>query len=138
MLVQDFTAGKVLRYDSDGNYLSDFITGIVQPEGFAILPNGNILISERGANRISEFDSNGVLIDRWDNGGTLAGPNFIETLDSSVLNVLEKKNESLILVPSVGSRFQLHDTALNRFESFEIYDVAGNLIETFNFYKNFI
>ena len=60
-LFRDFTQGKVLHYDSDGNFLEDYITGLLNPEGYEFLPNGHLLVCERTGNQILEFDTNGTL-----------------------------------------------------------------------------
>lgn len=130
MLVQDFTAGKVLRYDSDGNYLNEFITGLNQPEGYTYLPNGNLLISERGANRVSEFDENGTLVGRWDNGGVLASPNFIEAIDPSVLHIEEQNENTTIVTPSIGNIFSIITSESSELSQLEIYDTLGKLVKT--------
>jgi WD40 repeat protein len=131
MLVQDFTAGKVLRYDASGNYIEDFITGLITPEGYTILPNGNIIIAERSANQISEWDSDGNLIGRWDNGGALIGVNFIEAIDASSLSTpVNQKEKTILVTPSVGNNFKVNKGS-NLFEKIEIYSVAGILIASF-------
>ena len=128
MLVQDFTAGKVLRYTSSGNYIEDFITGLITPEGYTILPNGNIIIAERSANQISEWDANGNLIGRWDDGGSLIGVNFIESIDPSILAVPDNTKESTILVtPSIGNEFKVNNEFAN-YESIKIFSISGILI----------
>jgi len=129
MLVQDFTAGKVLRYDSDGNYLGEFITGLTNPEGYTILTNDNILISERGANKISEFNSDGTLVDRWDNGGVLAGPNFIEYLDP-ILGVTNIENKKQFVTPTVGNHFSFNPRLSDDYKAIKIYDVFGKQVGT--------
>ncbi|MCB0458033.1 MAG: hypothetical protein KDC91_09845, partial [Flavobacteriaceae bacterium] len=130
MFVQDFTQGKVLHYDSDGNYIEDYITGLLNPEGFEFLPNGNLLIAERTGNQIREFDSNGNLLGRWDNGGTLASPNFIKALDLSILSISEEKKSEPLVIPTVGSKFNINPSILPLYQKVEIYNSHGALIET--------
>lgn len=127
MLVQDFTAGKVLRYDNNGGYIGEFITGINNPEGYTFLQNGNILISERGANQISEFNPDGTPVARWDNGGVLAGPNFIEYLDPT-LNITDIQTNDLLVIPTVGNYFVLNPTLSNDYERIETYNVFGKRV----------
>ncbi|RMA57036.1 T9SS type A sorting domain-containing protein [Ulvibacter antarcticus] len=129
MLVQDYTQGKVLRYDSEGNYLEDYITGLNNPEGYTFLPNGNLLISERGANLVSEFDPSGNFIGRWDNGGTLEGPNFIEAIDVSILSTADHQITSTIVTPSVGTLFTLNIEISQNITDLQVFDLNGRRID---------
>ncbi|MBV1924683.1 MAG: T9SS type A sorting domain-containing protein [Flavobacteriaceae bacterium] len=128
MFVQDFTAGKVLRYDANGDYLEDFITGLNQPEGYTFLPNGNLLISERGGNQIIEFNPDGTNIGRWDNGGVLTGVNFIKAIDISGLSVAENQISSNFVNPSIGSQFIFNAQVISQFKSISIYSTSGQYI----------
>ena len=129
MLVQDWGAGKVLRYDSNGDYIGEFITGLNNPEGYTILDNGNILISERGANQITEYNPDGTLLGRWDNGGLLAGPNFIEYLDP-MLTVNEIQTNDVFVTPTVSNYFHLNPMLPNDYQRIEIYDIFGKRVDT--------
>jgi len=46
LLIIDYLGAAVKRFDTDGNYLNNFITGLGNAEGVGILPNGNILIGK--------------------------------------------------------------------------------------------
>lgn len=129
MLVQDWGAGKVLRYDSNGNYISDFITGLTNPEGYTVMENGNTLISERGANQITEYNTDGTLVGRWDNGGVLAGPNFIEYLDPT-LSINDVQINDVFVTPTVSSLFLLNPTLSPDYQRIEIYDIFGRRVDT--------
>ena len=129
MLVQDYTEGKVLRYSNTGDYIDDFITGLVNPEGHTYLPNGNLLISDRGDNKIIEYEANGTLIGRWDNGGTLAGPNFIKAIDVT-LGVSEKELNKIFVTPTIGNNFNLNPEVLSNYEIIEVFDNSGKRVES--------
>ncbi|MEL6810687.1 MAG: T9SS type A sorting domain-containing protein [Bacteroidota bacterium] len=131
MLVQDFTAGKVLRYDNNGDYLGEFITGLSNPEGITVLENGHILISERGANQITEFDSDGTLIGQWDDGvGTLAGPNFIEPIETPTFGIDDLGASVVMVTPTMGRQFNFEESLTGDYESIRIYNMAGVEVET--------
>ena len=131
MLVQDWGAGKVLRYDSNGDYIDEFITGLNNPEGYTVLENGNILISERSANQITEYNPDGSLVGRWDNGGVLAGPNFIEYLDPT-LGINDFATADLLVTPTVSNYFLLNPTLSKDYQRFEVYDIFGRRVDTIN------
>ncbi|HPF11352.1 MAG TPA: T9SS type A sorting domain-containing protein [Flavobacteriaceae bacterium] len=130
MFVQDFTQGKVLHYDSDGNFLEDYITGLLNPEGYEFLPNGHLLVCERTGNQILEFDTNGTLVGRWDDGGTLASPNFIKALDLSTLKTQDFQQKSAFILPSLGVEFRVDTEALLGFDRLEVYDLVGKKIDS--------
>lgn len=130
MFVQDFTQGKVLRYDNDGNYIEDFITGLLNPEGYTFLPNGNLIIAERTGNQIREFDSTGNLLGRWDNGGVLTSPNFVKALDLSILNVTDHSIGSVLVTPSIGTSFMVNSVVALGISTLEIFSISGKLMQS--------
>jgi len=64
------------------------------------------LISDRGDNKIVEYEANGTLIGQWDNGGTLAGPNFIKAIDVT-LGISENEQNTIFVTPTIGNNFNL-------------------------------
>ena len=79
MLVNDFDGGNVRRFDSDGNYLGDFILGILQAEGVDFYPNGDIIIGSGGDSTVRLYDSEGTLIENIVSSGSggLIQPNAV-------------------------------------------------------------
>lgn len=127
--VQDYSLGKVMRYDSNGDYIDDFIIDVTNPEGHAFLPNGNILICERGANKVSEFDADGNPIGRWDDGGLLGAPNFIRAIDFSTAGLNDHLTASKVLVsPTIGQKFNVNPILLSEYTSLEVYDTLGRKV----------
>lgn len=53
----DWFSGLVVRFDSDGNFISNVTTGLSQPEGVAIFPNGDYLIGNGGTGSVIMYDS---------------------------------------------------------------------------------
>jgi hypothetical protein len=129
ILVQDWTLGKILRYNSSGTYLGDDITGLTNPEGFAYLPNGNLLISERGLNVITEYDTNNNVVGQWNQGPTLDTPNSI-VIGEPLLSVSEFELNPVFVTPTVGSSFELNSDIASEYESLEVYNSIGLQVET--------
>ncbi len=123
--VQDYSTGKVLRFDSNGDYIDDFIVDLTNPEGHAFLPNGNILICERGDNKISEFDAYGNPVGRWDDGGLLGAPNFIRAIDFSTAGINDFTKNIVLVTPTVGEKFSLNPILISDYALIEVYDLLG-------------
>lgn len=76
IFVLDGNNKRVIKYDSQGNYVSQFGTeGTGDGEfgysyGITTDLNGNIYVADTSNNRIQKFDNNGVFITKWGaNGG---------------------------------------------------------------------
>jgi len=57
--ISDWEAGTVLQLVADSNLLNPAIvvaTGLAHPEGLAVGPDGNLLVAETGAGRLSHID----------------------------------------------------------------------------------
>lgn len=61
MLVNDWSGNSVKKFNSGGQFLSNFITGLSQPEGVAFI-NNNILIGNSGTGSVKLFDSGGTFV----------------------------------------------------------------------------
>ncbi len=127
MLVQDWTGNKIVRFDSDGNYVEDFAT-VIQPEGFGHLPNGNVIIVERGLDQVTEFDSSGTNLGQWDSGTSLNDPNLMAMRDTN-LSVEEANSNTIMVTPSVGNQFKINSSIQSEFEILNVYNYAGVLVE---------
>src|SRR5690606_28052856 len=57
LLVSDYSSNAVKRFDSAGNYLSNFLSGLSKSEGYAYLPNGNVLIGNGGDSSVKMYDA---------------------------------------------------------------------------------
>ncbi|MDC8005504.1 T9SS type A sorting domain-containing protein [Aureisphaera galaxeae] len=126
--VQDFSLGKVMRFDSNGDYIDDFIIDLMNPEGHAFLPNGNILICERGANKITEFNPDGSVIGRWDDGGLLGAPSFVRAIDFSTASVNDHTTSAVLVTPTLGTKFNLNPILLSQYSTIEVFDTLGRLV----------
>lgn len=77
MLVEDWTVGNILRFDTQGNYEGVFTTGLVNPEGIAFLPGGDFLVGDWGLDIVHHISSNGVLLGNFTDTGLLDNPNCV-------------------------------------------------------------
>lgn len=77
--MNDFDGGNVKRFDTDGNYLEDFILGVLMPEGVDFYPNGDILLGDGGTNSVRRYDTNGQLVETVVESGShgLLKPNAV-------------------------------------------------------------
>ena len=83
LLVNDWESGKIVKYDSDGNFIQDVATGLSQVEGIAQLPSGNMLIGNGGTGSVKEFTSAGSLVGDFisPRAGGLIQPNAVVRRD---------------------------------------------------------
>lgn len=123
----DYNGNRIMRFDSDGNHIDDVITGVANPEGFAYLPDGNLLVSERGADKITLFDPAGNNLGRWDNGGNLSQPNFIRVWESS-LGVTDALAFGGLFQNTIGTSFRLSDDKTALVQSIALFDLGGRQV----------
>lgn len=129
--VLDWSAGNVESFDADGNYLGVFISGLVQPEGIATLPNGNILIGNGGTGAVKMFDSEGNFIEDLVTSGSggLIQPNAV-ILREVTLGVQENSMDFIFVTPTYGTNFYLNKKITQNYESLKVYDSSGKLAIT--------
>lgn len=79
LLVLDWSGGAVRRFDANGTFLSNFATGLIQPEGIDETPAGNLLIGNGGGRSVRSYDLAGNLIEDVVTRGTggLMQPNGV-------------------------------------------------------------
>lgn len=129
MLVEDWTTGKVLRYDSTGLYKSDFVTGMTNPEGIAFLPNGGMLIGDWGKDAVHLIDVNGNLLGYFCSGNGLTDPNCvrIRLAGTSVSKLTENE---FSVTPTIGRRFKISVPAsMYKNMNISIVNVTGRVTE---------
>eukprot|EP00188_Purpureofilum_apyrenoidigerum_P004992 Plantae.Rhodophyta-Purpureofilum_apyrenoidigerum.ctg6087.p1 GENE.Plantae.Rhodophyta-Purpureofilum_apyrenoidigerum.ctg6087~~Plantae.Rhodophyta-Purpureofilum_apyrenoidigerum.ctg6087.p1 ORF type:complete len:389 (+),score=41.21 Plantae.Rhodophyta-Purpureofilum_apyrenoidigerum.ctg6087:2790-3956(+) len=69
LLVNDWSGNRVQKFDSNGAFLSTFITGVTQPEGVAFFDNGDVLIGDSGTGAVKRYSSQGTFIEDIVAGG---------------------------------------------------------------------
>ncbi|GJM09342.1 MAG: hypothetical protein DHS20C11_16180 [Lysobacteraceae bacterium] len=62
LLVLDWTAGSIARFDKDGTFVDTFAAGLRQPEGIAELPDGNLLIGNGQGKTVREHTADGAFV----------------------------------------------------------------------------
>jgi hypothetical protein len=130
MLVCNWNGNNIKRFDSSGNYVSDFVTSITQPEGVAYLPNGNLLVGSGGAiDDILEFQADGTMVGVFASGNGLANPNAIVLRDAT-LSVSENQMNTFFVTPTIGSVFTFNQIVTSAFKTLEVFDVQGKHLET--------
>lgn len=60
LYISDFDSGKVMRFDKDLNFVSDFITGVNGTETIAFGASGDAYVVSWGNQTVSRYDKNGV------------------------------------------------------------------------------
>lgn len=110
VLVQDWTTGNVLRYDSTGSFVGYFITGLTNPEGVGFLPNGDLLMGDWGEDAVHRIDAEGNDLGYFASGNELSDPNAVLVRDGSSIGIGEAtpRRLGLTVTPSAGAGpFQL-------------------------------
>lgn len=105
MLVEDWTTGKVLRYDSQGAYKGEFLTGMTNPEGIAFLPNGDMLIGDWGEDAVHRFDSTGSYLGYFTSGEGLTDANSVKLrlVQSTGAKEIADPVSCFTVTPTLGS-----------------------------------
>lgn len=134
MLVEDFTVGKVLRYNSQGQYQGEFIAGMTNPEGIAFLPNGNLLIGDWGEDAVHQFDSTGIDLGYFASGDGLTDPNSVKlrVVQSTSTKETEPSISSFSVSPTLGSDiFHIELTLSSPSELIlQVLTMDGRVLET--------
>jgi len=111
LLVNDYNAGIVKRFDSNGVFKGNFITGVPQCEGVNFLADGSILLGVGGTKSVRQYTPNGVIVKTLVPPGTLGllTPNAVVLRNETTTAVTEPTHtdsETILVTPSVGVQFQ--------------------------------
>ncbi|MCB0695754.1 MAG: T9SS type A sorting domain-containing protein [Chitinophagaceae bacterium] len=131
LLVEDWTLGKVLRYDSSGQYISTFVTGMTNPEGIAFLPNGDMLIGDWGQDAVHLVKPDGTLLGLFCTGNGLTDPNCVKVRPATSVNVEAVDKNVVFVVPTVGRQFLIstHNTSPIQVS---VINSCGQQVEQYN------
>jgi len=77
LFVTDWTMGKVQHFNTQGQFIGTYVSGMANIEGFAFLPDKSLLLSDWTLNHINKYDSLGVSQGSFINSGGLSSPNSI-------------------------------------------------------------
>lgn len=135
LLVLDWTAGDVERFDASGNHIDTYISGLSQPEGIDVLPDGNLLLGNGGPAQVDQFLPDGTFVESTvtSGAGGLIQPNAVVLRDAKLL-VPENDSQSLIVVPTIGNRFSFENNASHSIETIYVYNTLGTIVDTIQFH----
>tara|TARA_Y100000815_G_scaffold273787_1_gene305973 strand:- start:3134 stop:4270 length:1137 start_codon:yes stop_codon:yes gene_type:complete len=137
-LVLNWGGGDVVRFDSSGNFLEIFTNAVSQPEGIAPHPSGGYLIGNGGNASIDLFMEDGTFVDNVVESGSsgLVQPNAVVLRDATLGVGAVKKDKKIIVIPSVGTFFQLHTQHSLSIESLELFNLQGQKVASLPLEKN--
>lgn len=131
MLVEDWTVGKVLRYNFNGQYIGEFITGLANPEGIAFLPDGNLLIGDWGLDAVHLIDSTGHVLGIFTSGNGLADPNCVKARVTTTTSTKEEERpgalQYLTAYPNPASEYFFIGLEGSNYKV-ELFDITGKLV----------
>ncbi|MBL7684139.1 MAG: T9SS type A sorting domain-containing protein [Flavipsychrobacter sp.] len=130
MLVADWTLGKVHRYDSAGNYKSNFITGLTNPEGIDFLPDGRMLISDWGTDNVHLVNTNGIIAGVFCSGNGLNDPNCVRIREVSTTGVAKLHRIDMSVVPTIGTQFHISIPGNKKLVNIILTNAMGQMIKT--------
>lgn len=130
-LINHWNGNKVARYDTNGAFVENFIPSIAQPEGYAYLPNGNLLVGSGGAaDKIIQYQSNGTLIGDFASGNGLANPNAIYVREDPTGSVHDNSLAPVFVTPTVGTQFNFNESLVTEYQNLQVFAIDGRLMET--------
>lgn len=137
MLVEDWTLGKVFRFDSSGEYVEEFLSGMTNPEGITVTPDGDLLIGDWGQDAIHLFSATGENMGYFSSGNGLTDPNSVKMkmVTATSVNEMSIKTKSISVYPTVTSglvtiEFELEKENLIRIEVMDLLGrIAGDITE---------
>jgi DNA-binding beta-propeller fold protein YncE len=133
LLVSDYNGTAVKRFDPDGNYVEDFMEGLSNSEGVAILQNGDYLIGNGADSSVKLFDSDGNYVEDFipSGSGDLLTPNAVVIGPLSFNSVSENEGgEQRLILPTVGKVFYINSRFLTEIESIKLLDMSGRIIRS--------
>tara|TARA_R100000935_G_scaffold44696_2_gene67616 strand:- start:39705 stop:40826 length:1122 start_codon:yes stop_codon:yes gene_type:complete len=133
LFVFDWNDGDIEQYNATGMHTGTFIDGLGKVEGVDFLPNGNILLGNGSTAEIKQYHPNGMFFENTveSGAGGLQQPNAVILFDRTTLGNDELEAASTILVtPSIGSRFAINRSNFTGSELLSVYDISGRLVGT--------
>lgn len=129
MLVEDWNAGKILRFDSTGVYVNTFVTGMTNPEGLAFLPDGSMLVCDWGEDAVHLIDSNGNRLGYFCSSH-LTDPNSVKVRASVAASVSDITKEAKFTSPNIGEVFTISlPPGVDANASIEVINMNGQVVE---------
>lgn len=101
LYVSDASAGSVLVYDSDLNFVGE-ISGIDLPLGVAVDSQGRIYVGSDGADSVEVYDGTGIKLYSIDPGG-ISMPNDIAIDTADILYVVDSRANTVRVYSAAGT-----------------------------------
>lgn len=126
LMVLNWDGNQVKKFASDGTFLSTVISGIVNPEGIAFLPNGNFLVGNGGTNgKVTEYSPDGTEVGVFASGNGLSYPNGLYVKEISDLSIAMNNAPDFLFYPSTGNYFTRNSESSS---ATNVYDLTGRSI----------
>ncbi len=133
LFVVDWILGSVLHFDGQtGRFKSNFITGMLNTEGFVFGPDSSLYLCDWSRNTINRYDRSGRLLGIFANSGDMRAPNSVAFGPSAVtaVTVRESLPQGFALQQNYPNPFNPSTTigfSLPRatFVELSVFDLAG-------------
>ncbi|MFK7924251.1 MAG: T9SS type A sorting domain-containing protein [Bacteroidia bacterium] len=133
LLVVDYDGNAVKRFDAAGFFKGTFITGLGNAEGVAFMANGDILLGNGATKSVKRYDDSGSYLNEFiaSGAGNLLTPNAVVIRERSSNSIGKSIAKSAtILVPNIGTEFNLSLNPSQRIDKIEVFNLAGKSIDT--------
>ncbi len=131
-LVADYDGGAVKRFAADGSSLGVFIGGLGQTEGYAVLPDGSLLLGNGADHSVKRFAPDGSYLEDLiaSGSGGLLNPNAIVVRGTPFVGQLENPAAAplLLVTPTSGTRFTVILDRAGELEGIRVLTVEGSVI----------
>ena len=131
VLVQDWTTGTVLRYDSTGAYVGVFVSGLTNPEGLAFLPDGDLLMGDWGVEAVHRISPDGAVLGYFASGNGLTDPNgvFLRAVPTIGIDEDGTCQMRILASPAVGpGPFEIRGLPMGT-TAFTVLDATGRTVD---------
>lgn len=131
LIVLNWSGGNAVRFNSEGVYQGVFISGLSNPEGISILPDGQMLIGNGGTREVKLFDSGGGFLQNIVESGSqdLLFPNAVIIKEKLISSTIETSVEEILVYPSLGTRFYVKSEYYDQIAYAKIFNNLGTLVD---------
>lgn len=142
LLVVDYNANSIKRFNSNGVLLGTIISGLSTPEGVAFLSNGNFLVGNGLTGLIKMYDNNGNFIENFinstaSNEANLINPNAFYIMPSTLSIPEIAPNEEVLIYTTVGHQFKFNSDVVKLSDDIYVFNAIGKRIETIKLNNSF-
>lgn len=133
LLVLDWSQANVERFAANGDYLGEWTTGINQVEGIDVHPwTGNYYLGAGSLGRVDMFAPDGTFLETIieSGAGGLMQPNAVIYRVGSFGIEDAKKEQAVLVMPTLGTQFEWVNKTEFQFEEAHIMNLSGAVIDT--------